>query len=300
MFMEELLNKCEICPRKCKVNRNNGELGYCKASNKMKIGGYHLHMWEEPIITGKNGSGTIFFSYCNLRCAYCQNYDLSFNSVGEYITIERLSDIMLELQEMQAENINLVTPTHYIPLIKNSIILAKEKGLKIPIVYNTSGYESVESLKTLEGLIDIYLPDFKYYDNSLGKYSSVADYFNIASLALKEMYRQVGKPKYNKKGMLKKGVIVRHLVLPNNYQDSKKIINYLYQEYKDNIILSIMNQYTITKITKYPELNQKVDPKEYDNLIDYAYDLGIRNCFTQEEESQSESFIPKFKGDTII
>lgn len=298
--MEELLNKCEICPRKCKVNRNNGELGYCKASNKMKIGGYHLHMWEEPIITGKNGSGTIFFSYCNLRCAYCQNYDLSFDSVGEYITIERLSDIMLELQEMQAENVNLVTPTHYIPLIKNSIVLAKEKGLKIPIIYNTSGYESVESLKTLEGLIDIYLPDFKYYDNSLGKYSSVADYFNITSLALKEMYRQVGKPKYNKKGMLKKGVIVRHLVLPNNYQDSKKIINYLYQEYKDNIILSIMNQYTITKITKYPELNQKVDPKEYDNLIDYAYNLGIRNCFTQEEESQSESFIPKFKGDTII
>ena len=232
MFMEELLNKCEICPRKCKVNRNNGELGYCKASNKMKIGGYHLHMWEEPIITGKNGSGTIFFSYCNLRCAYCQNYDLSFDSVGEYITIERLSDIMLELQEMQAENVNLVTPTHYIPLIKNSIVLAKEKGLKIPIVYNTSGYESIESLKTLEGLIDIYLPDFKYYDNSLGKYSSVADYFNITSLALKEMYRQVGKPKYNKKGMLKKGVIVRHLVLPNNYQDSKKIINYLYQEYK--------------------------------------------------------------------
>lgn len=300
MFMEELLNKCEICPRKCKVNRNNGELGYCKASNKMKIGGYHLHMWEEPIITGKNGSGTIFFSYCNLRCAYCQNYDLSFDSIGEYITIERLSDIMLELQEMQAENVNLVTPTHYIPLIKNSIVLAKEKGLKIPIVYNTSGYESVESLKTLEGLIDIYLPDFKYYDNSLGKYSSVADYFNITSLALKEMYRQVGKPKYNKKGILKKGVIVRHLVLPNNYQDSKKIINYLYQEYKDNIILSIMNQYTITKITKYPELNQKVDPKEYDNLIDYAYNLGIRNCFTQEEESQSESFIPKFKGDTII
>lgn len=298
--MEELLNKCEICPRKCKVNRNNGELGYCKASNKIKIGGYHLHLWEEPIITGKNGSGTIFFSYCNLRCAYCQNYDLSFDSVGEYITIERLSDIMLELQEMQAENVNLVTPTHYIPLIKNSIVLAKEKGLKIPIVYNTSGYESVESLKTLEGLIDIYLPDFKYYDNSLGKYSSVADYFNITSLALKEMYRQVGKPKYNKKGMLKKGVIVRHLVLPNNYQDSKKIINYLYQEYKDNIILSIMNQYTITKITKYPELNQKVDPKEYDNLIDYAYNLGIRNCFTQEEESQSESFIPKFKGDTII
>lgn len=298
--MEEILNKCELCPRKCKVNRNKGELGFCNASNKIKIGGYHLHMWEEPIITGKNGSGTIFFSYCNLRCVYCQNYDLSFNSLGEYITEDRLAEIMLELQEMHAENINLVTPTHYIPLIKKSIISAKEKGLKLPIVYNTSGYESIESLKSLEGLIDIYLPDFKYYNNNLGKYSNVTNYFEIATLALKEMYRQVGKPKYNEDGILKKGIIVRHLVLPNNYEDSKKIIKYLYKEYKDNIILSIMNQYTITRKTKYPELNQKVKTEEYNNIIDYAYDLGVRSCFIQEEESQSESFIPKFKGDTII
>lgn len=298
--MEEILNKCELCPRKCKVNRNKGELGFCNASNKIKIGGYHLHMWEEPIITGKNGSGTIFFSYCNLRCVYCQNYDLSFNSLGEYITEDRLAEIMLELQEKHAENINLVTPTHYIPLIKKSIISAKEKGLKLPIVYNTSGYESVESLKSLEGLIDIYLPDFKYYNNNLGKYSNVTNYFEIATLALKEMYRQVGKPKYNEDGILKKGIIVRHLVLPNNYEDSKKIIKYLYKEYKDNIILSIMNQYTITRKTKYPELNQKVKTEEYNNIIDYAYDLGVRSCFIQEEESQSESFIPKFKGDTII
>lgn len=298
--MKEELNKCNLCPRNCNVNRNKKELGYCKATNKIKIGGYHLHMWEEPPLTGEYGSGTIFFTYCNLRCVYCQNYDLSMNEVGEEITINRLADIMIELQEMKASNINLVTPTHYIPLIKESIIIAKNKGLSIPIVYNTSGYEKKETIKKLEGLIDIYMPDMKYYDNELGKYSNVKDYFQVASSSLEEMYKQVGKPKYNKEGLLEKGVIVRHLVLPNNYQDSKKIITYLYNNYKNNIIYSIMNQYTIIKPTKYPCLNQKVDKKEYDKLIDYAYDIGVRSCFIQEEESQSKSFIPKFKGDKII
>ena len=298
--MEELLNNCNLCPRNCNVNRNKNELGYCMASNKIAIGGYHLHEWEEPPLTGKYGSGTIFFSHCNLRCVYCQNYDISFRNQGEEITIERLANIMLELQSLSAANINLVTPTHYIPLIKESIIIAKNKGLTIPIVYNTSGYEKEETLKLLEGLIDIYLPDFKYYNNELGKYSSVKDYFSVADSALKEMYRQVGKPRYNKEGLLQKGVIVRHLVLPNNYEDSKNIITYLYKNYKNNIIYSIMNQYTITRKLKYPELNQKVDNNEYNKLIDYAYEIGVRNCFIQEEESQSESFIPKFKGDTII
>lgn len=298
--MEELLNRCELCPRRCKVNRNKGEIGYCGASDKIRIGGYHLHMWEEPVITGDRGSGTIFFSYCNLRCVYCQNYDISFNCSGEDISIDRLTAIMLELQEMGAANINLVTPTHYIPQIRRAIISAKEKGLFIPIVYNTSGYERVESLKLLEGLIDIYLPDFKYYDNRLGKYSNVKDYFDITRCALKEMYRQVGELKYNKEGLLEKGVIVRHLVLPNNYADSKKIIKYLYDEYKDNIILSIMNQYTIVRRTDYEELNSLVDNNEYDNIIDYAYDLGVRNCFIQDGSSQSESFIPRFEGDKII
>ncbi len=298
--MEELLNRCELCPRRCKVNRNKGEIGYCGASDKIRIGGYHLHMWEEPVITGDKGSGTIFFSYCNLRCVYCQNYDISFNCSGEDISIDRLTAIMLELQEMGAANINLVTPTHYIPQIRRAIISAKEKGLFIPIVYNTSGYERVESLKLLEGLIDIYLPDFKYYDNRLGKYSNVKDYFDITRCALKEMYRQVGELKYNKEGLLEKGVIVRHLVLPNNYADSKKIIKYLYDEYKDNIILSIMNQYTIVRRTDYEELNSLVDNNEYDNIIDYAYDLGVRNCFIQDGSSQSESFIPRFEGDKII
>ena len=300
MYMEELLNNCNLCPRNCNVNRNKNELCYCMASKKLAIGGYLLHEWEEPPLTGKYGSGTIFFSHCNLRCVYCQNYDISIKAQGEEITIERLANIMLELQSLSAANINLVTPTHYIPLIKESIIIAKNKGLTIPIVYNTSGYEKEETLKLLEGLIDIYLPDFKYYNNELGKYSSVKDYFSVADSALKEMYRQVGKPQYNKEGLLQKGVIVRHLVLPNNYEDSKNIITYLYKNYKNNIIYSIMNQYTITRKLKYPELNQKVDNNEYNKLIDYAYEIGVRNCFIQEEESQSESFIPKFKGDTII
>ena len=238
--MEELFNKCNICPRECNVNRNKGELGYCGASNKIKIGGYHLHMWEEPIITGKNGSGTIFFSYCNLRCIYCQNYDISINNNGAEISIERFSDICLLLQEMGAENINLVTPSHYIPLIREGLIMAKRKGLIIPIVYNTSGYEKVSSLKLLDGLVDIYLPDFKYYDKELNKYSNVNNYFEITSEALKEMYRQVGKPVI-KKGIMKRGVIVRHLVLPSHIDDSKRVIKYLFDNYGNNIYLKILS-----------------------------------------------------------
>lgn len=297
--MEELFNKCNLCPRECSVNRNNKELGYCKASNKLKIGGYHLHMWEEPIISGKNGSGTIFFSYCNLRCIYCQNYDISIYDNGEEITIDRFANICLELQDMGAENINLVTPSHYIPLIREGLIMAKDKGLNIPIVYNTSGYEKVDSLRLLDGLIDIYLPDFKYYDDNLGKYSNVNNYFEIADKAIQEMYRQVGSP-IIKKGIMRRGIIVRHLVLPHHSDDSKKVVKYLYDKYGDNIYLSIMNQYTPVRRCKYLELNDKVSEREYDNVIDYAYDIGIRKCFVQDSESQSDSFIPVFKGDSFI
>lgn len=297
--MEELFNKCNLCPRECSVNRNNKELGYCRALNKLKIGGYHLHMWEEPIISGKNGSGTIFFSYCNLRCIYCQNYDISIYDNGEEITIDRFANICLELQDMGAENINLVTPSHYIPLIREGLIMAKDKGLNIPIVYNTSGYEKVDSLRLLDGLIDIYLPDFKYYDDNFGKYSNVNNYFEIADKAIQEMYRQVGSS-IIKKGIMRRGIIVRHLVLPHHSDDSKKVVKYLYDKYGDNIYLSIMNQYTPVRRCKYLELNDKVSEKEYDNVIDYAYDLGIRRCFVQDSESQSESFIPVFKGDSFI
>ena len=297
--MEELFNKCNLCPRECSVNRNNKELGYCRALNKLKIGGYHLHMWEEPIISGKNGSGTIFFSYCNLRCIYCQNYDISIYDNGEEITIDRFANICLELQDMGAENINLITPSHYIPLIRDGLIMAKDKGLNIPIVYNTSGYEKVDSLRLLDGIIDIYLPDFKYYDDNLGKYSNVNNYFEIADKAIQEMYRQVGSP-IIKKGIMRRGIIVRHLVLPHHSDDSKKVVKYLYDKYGDNIYLSIMNQYTPVRRCKYLELNDKVSEREYDNVIDYAYDIGIRKCFVQDSESQSENFIPVFKGDSFI
>ena len=226
------LDSCTICPRNCNVNRNNNELGFCKSGNKIKIARYSLHYWEEPCISGKSGSGTIFFSGCNLKCIFCQNYDLSFSNIGKEITIERFADICIELQNKKALNINLVTPTTYIPLIKEGLLLAKKKGLKIPIVYNTSGYENLSSLKELDGLIDIYLPDFKYYDNNLAiNFSKVDNYFEIVKDALKEMYRQVGNP-IIKRGIMKKGVIVRHLLLPNHIDDSKKVIKYLYDNYR--------------------------------------------------------------------
>ena len=288
------LDSCNICPRNCKVNRNNNELGFCMAPNKIKIARYSLHKWEEPCISGKNGSGTIFFSCCNLRCLFCQNYDISTNNMGKEISIEEFADICLDLQNNKAHNINLVTPTPYIPLIKEGLILAKEKGLKIPVVYNTSGYENVESLKELEGLIDVYLPDFKYYDNSLGgKFSSVKNYFEIAKDALDEMIRQTGKVVI-KRGLIQKGVIVRHLLLPKHIIDSKKVIEYL-SKYKDIIYISIMNQYTpIRNIKEFKELNEVVEDNEYDELINYACDLGITKAFIQEGETCKESFIPNF------
>ena len=292
-----LLDKCNICPRNCNVNRNNNELGYCKAGNKMKIGRADLYYYEEPSISGTKGSGTIFFTYCNLRCVYCQNYEISKSHVGHEISIDEFSDICLKLQEKGAENINLVTPTHYIPLIKDGLILAKKRGLKIPIVYNTSSYEKVDSLKLLDGLIDIYLPDLKYYDDEYAiKYSNAPNYFKIATDAIKEMYNQVGKNKFNKNGMMQKGIIVRHLMLPDHLEDSKKIIKYLYDTYQDNIYISIMNQYTPVKTVKnIPNLNKKVSDTDYDTLINYACDLGIKNAYMQVGETQKESFIPEFK-----
>ena len=222
--MEKEFNSCLLCPRMCGINRNKNELGYCRAGSKIKIGGYHLHRWEEPVLTGKNGSGTIFFSYCNLRCVYCQNYDISTKNKGDEITIRRFSDICLFLQSKGATNINLVTPTHYIPLIKKGLLLAKKRGLNIPIVYNTSAYENISSLQLLDGLIDIYLPDLKYFSNALGKYSQVENYFYYSTRAIEEMYRQVGKVAYNKDGTLRRGVLIRHLVLPGHMEYSKKIM----------------------------------------------------------------------------
>ena len=287
--------KCNLCPRNCNVDRAKGQIGYCMAPNNLVIARYSLHLWEEPIISGRTGSGTIFFSYCNLNCCFCQNYQISEKHIGKNVTIEEFSDICLELQEKGATNINLVSPTPYVPLIIEGLKLAKRKGLNIPIVYNTSGYENIETIKSLKGLIDIYLPDFKYYNDELAlKYSKCPNYFKYASLCIEEMLNQVGEPQINNLGILEKGVIVRHLILPTNITDSKKIINYLYQKYQDKIILSIMNQYTPVRILKYQELNKKLTEEEYDEVINYAYDLGVRNAFIQEGETQECSFIPDF------
>ena len=287
---------CNLCPRNCNINREK-EHGYCHANNKLKIARAALHYYEEPCISGTNGSGAIFFTYCNLKCIFCQNYEISTKNIGKEISIEKLSDICLNLQKEGANNINLVTPTHYIPLIKEALIKAKNKGLTIPIIYNTSGYEKVSSLKLLEGLIDIYIPDLKYKSEILGKkYSNAPDYFNITTKAIKEMYRQVGKPKFSKEGIMQKGLIIRHLAIPENEKDSKEILSYLYNTYKNNIYISLMNQYTPIRKTKYNELNRKLSKKEYYNLIDYAISLGIENCFVQEEGTQKKSFIPDFKN----
>ncbi len=296
MSMNELLNKCILCPKKCNVNRNKGELGFCKAPANIKISKYSLHKWEEPCISQEPGSGTIFFSNCNLKCIFCQNYYISTLNNGEEISINRFVDICLELQRNGAKNINLVTPTHYVPLIVEGLKKAKENGLTIPIVYNTSSYESVETIKLLEGLVDIYLPDLKYYDNTLAKkFSGINNYFEYATKAIEEMYRQQPKCVFSKEGLIKKGVIVRHLILPEHEDDSKKIINYLFSKYKHKIYISIMNQYTPIRKLNYQELNHKVYSKTYDEIIDYAWNLGIRNAFIQEEGTQNESFIPDFK-----
>ena len=293
--MNELYNSCELCPRKCHINRNTTK-GICSNTSTLKVARSALHYFEEPSISGSNGSGTIFFSGCNLKCCYCQNKEISNDNFGINISVERLSELMLKLQAKNANNINLVTPTHFVPSIIEAIKLARANGLSIPIVYNTSGYESITTIKLLAGYVDIYLTDFKYFDNKLGEdLSKVKNYFEVASLALSEMYKQVGINKFNDNGMMTKGIIVRCLVLPTKGNDTKKIINYLYKKYQDNIYLSIMNQYTpVTKSTNFPFLNNKVSDSEYDDIINYALDLGVINAYIQEGETSDESFIPPF------
>ena len=286
----DLLEKCTLCPRNCAVNRYK-TIGVCGASNKIKVAYYSLHQWEEPIISGVNGSGTIFFSHCNLKCLYCQNKKISTGGYGKEIDNNHLIDIMLELQNKGAHNINFVTPTHYVPQI---IECLKNIKLDIPIVYNTSSYENVETIKMLNGYIDIYLADLKYYDNELGeKYSNCKDYFKYATLAIDEMFKQVGKFKI-KENLIKKGLVVRVLVLPGHVDDAMKIIDYIYNKYGDTIIISIMNQYTPLENLKYANLNRKITNEEYDKVVDYAIKLGINYAFIQDGETQDESFIPEF------
>lgn len=293
--MEEL-EKCKLCPIQCQINRNKGELGKCKAGNKIKLGLYSLHYDEEPCISGKEGSGTVFFSNCNLKCKFCQNYKISCEGKGEEITIERLSEIFLEQQQKGANNINLVTATPYVLHVIEAIKLSKKQGLKIPILYNTSGYETIETLKKLEGYIDIYLPDFKYYDNKLAlRLSGIKDYREVAEKAILEMYRQVGKNQYDEKGLLKKGMIIRHLVLPNNIQNSKNVLKWIKDNMPNDITISLMAQYFPTyRACEDKEINRKLTKQEYEEIENYLYELGIENGYMQDLEEDEEKYVPKF------
>ena len=290
------LKKCTICPHKCGIDRTKN-IGRCKSTDKVKIALYSTHNFEEPCISGEKGSGTIFFSNCNLNCVFCQNYEISQQGRGKEIEIEELAEIMLKQQEKGVENINLVTPTSYSLQIKEAIIIAKENGLKIPIVYNTNGYENVETLRELEGLIDIYLPDLKYYYNSLGKkFSKVDNYFEIATNAIKEMYRQVGRPILNEKGVMQKGLMVRHLILPNNIENSKRCLKWLKENFNDKIYISLMAQYFPTyKAKEISEINRKLTPKEYEEIENYLYDLDIENGYIQELGEHEEEYVPKWE-----
>ena len=290
------LKKCTICPHKCGIDRTKN-IGRCKSTDKVKIALYSTHNFEEPCISGEKGSGTIFFSNCNLNCVFCQNYEISQQVRGKEIEIEELAEIMLKQQEKGVENINFVTPTSYSIQIKEAIIIAKENGLKIPIVYNTNGYENVETLRELEGLIDIYLPDLKYYYNSLGKkFSKVDNYFEIATNAIKEMYRQVGRPILNEKGVMQKGLMVRHLILPNNIENSKRCLKWLKENFNDKIYISLMAQYFPTyKAKEISEINRKLTPKEYEGIENYLYDLDIENGYIQELGEHEEEYVPKWE-----
>ena len=294
---KDVLLCCNLCPRECGVNRRCGETGFCGASDKVKIARSDLHFWEEPCISGEGGSGTVFFSHCTLKCVYCQNYNISTKNQGRIVTEGQLADCFLDLQEKGALNINLVTPTHYIPQIIEALKIAKKKGLTLPVLYNTSGYESTKTLELLRGYVDIFLPDFKYFSSEYAKKYSVAeDYPDICKKAIAKMFELVGKCRFDENGIIKKGVIVRHLILPHQEEDSKKILEYLYKNYGDDIYISIMSQYTplSTLPKEFPELNTTIDMTVYNRVLDFAVDLGIENAFIQEEEAASESFIPEF------
>ncbi|MBC2580909.1 radical SAM protein [Clostridium sp. DJ247] len=291
-----ILESCRLCPRNCNIDRLQNNIGYCKSNINVKIARASLHHWEEPCISGTSGSGTIFFSNCNLRCVFCQNHEISCDGKGKEVSITRLSEIFIEQQKRGAHNINLITPTHYVPQIIRALDLAKSNGLNIPILYNTNGYENVETIKALKGYIDVYLPDIKYYKDTYAiKYSNAPNYFFYASNAIKEMFSQVGDVKFNSKGIIEKGLIIRHLMLPGLLFDSKKIIDYIYSTFGDSVYISIMNQYTpLHNANIFEEVNKPLNPKHYEALIEYCLKIGIKNAFIQDDGTSSENFVPKF------
>lgn len=287
---------CLLCPRKCSINRRTGQTGVCGVSSEIKVARAALHYWEEPCISGKRGSGAVFFSGCSLHCVFCQNREISDGKEGKVISKERLSDIFMELAGKGANNINLVTPGQYIPDIVWAVNDAKSRGMKLPIIYNTSGYENVTELKLLEGIVDVYLPDFKYMDSTLSaRYSRAKDYPSVAKQALSEMVRQ--QPDVvidDATGLIQKGVIVRQLLLPGHVNDAKAVLKYLYDTYHDHVYISMMSQFTPIALKDYPEINRTVTKREYERLVNYALEIGITNAFIQEGDVAKDSFIPAF------
>ncbi len=287
---------CLLCPRKCGINRSTGQTGICGVSSEIKVARAALHYWEEPCISGKRGSGAVFFSGCSLHCVFCQNREISDGKEGKVISKERLSDIFMELAGKGANNINLVTPGQYIPDIVWAVNDAKSRGMKLPIIYNTSGYENVTELKLLEGIVDVYLPDFKYMDSTLSaRYSRAKDYPSVAKQALSEMVRQ--QPDVvidDATGLIQKGVIVRQLLLPGHVNDAKAVLKYLYDTYHDHVYISMMSQFTPIALKDYPEINRTVTKREYERLVNYALEIGITNAFIQEGDVAKDSFIPAF------
>lgn len=295
----KIMNKyenCLLCPRKCGINRSTGQTGVCGVSSEIRVARAALHYWEEPCISGEKGSGAVFFSGCSLHCVFCQNREISDGKAGKVISKERLSDIFLELKAKGANNINLVTPGQYIPDIVWAVRDARRRGMKLPIVYNTSGYEDADELKLLEGIVDVYLPDFKYMDSALSaKYSRAKDYPSVAKQALSEMVRQ--QPDVvidDATGLIQRGVIVRQLLLPGHVNDAKAILKYLHDTYQNSIYISMMSQFTPIALKDYPEINRTVTRREYERLIDYAIKIGITNAFIQEGDVAKDSFIPAF------
>ena len=292
----KLLEKCTICPHNCGINRLNNQIGRCKSKNIVKIALYSTHNFEEPCISGKKGSGTVFFSNCNMNCVFCQNYEISQQGKGREISIDELASIFIKQQEKDVENINLVTPTSYVPQIIEAIKIARNKGLKLPIVYNTNGYEKVETLKMLEGYVDIYLPDFKYSDNELAKrLSKVDNYFEIATQALTEMYKQTGKSVFNNDGIMQKGMIIRHLVLPNHILNSRRVLKWINENMHD-VYVSVMAQYFPTyKAKDIDDINRKLTKEEYEQIENYLYRLDLENGYIQELGEHEEEYVPKWE-----
>lgn len=289
------MTECRLCPRQCGVDRSK-QTGYCGVSDRVKLARAALHFWEEPCISGKRGSGTVFFSGCALKCVFCQNYQLSAGHFGKEVSIQRLAEIFLELQQQGAHNINLVTGGHYVPQIVQALELVR-KDLKIPVVYNSSGYETVETLRQLKGYVDIYLPDLKYYSpERSARYSNAKDYFAVASQAVQEMFSQVGPVQFDEQGMLQKGVVVRHMVMPNGVEDTMDILTWI-AEYLplDDILVSVMSQYTpFYKSADYPEINRRLTQEEYDRVLDWMECMGIEQGFVQELSSAKEEYTPDF------